>query len=266
MKSFDDNIEIDPRDFACVVLPDLDYDAQLIAIRSLLRVHENIDEELGKEIIKIEEFAKNTKGLRNEYAVDEWVDRLHSSIFQSAAHSMSAVGMLAPLMESIFYQAFYGIHKNLFSEKQNPNSHLRWGQSDADKWNCHFVWGKSGRKEDLVRGIMQLSEATGLKPFLPHDLELVLNVLFSYRNKMFHCGFEWPVEERTRFWSRIQKESWPTNWLNKATSGDTPWIIYLSGEFIWHCVETIEQLIDSFGEFVVEKSGMAQQVNKPDRK
>ncbi len=52
------------------------------------------DKELDREIKKIEEFAKNTKGRKNEYAVDEWVDRLHSSVYQSAAHSMSAVGML----------------------------------------------------------------------------------------------------------------------------------------------------------------------------
>ena len=174
---------------------------------------------------------------------------------------MSAVGMLVPLMESIFYQAFHGIHENLFTEKQNPSSHIRWDQSDADKWDCHLVWGKSGRKEDLVRGIMQLSEATGLKPFLPHDIELVLKVLFAYRNKMFHCGFEWPVVERARFWSRIQNENWPTNWLEKSTSGGEPWIIYLSGEFIQYCVKTIEQLIDSLGKFVVEKSGLAQQLH-----
>lgn len=48
------------RDFACVVLPDLDYDAQLISIRHLLRIHENVDKELDREIKEIEEFAKNT--------------------------------------------------------------------------------------------------------------------------------------------------------------------------------------------------------------
>jgi len=248
-----DGVGIDSRDFACVVLPDLDYDAQLIAIRHLLRVHENIDSELKNEIKKIEEFAKNNEGRRNEYAVDEWVDRLHSSIYQSAARSMAAVGMLAPFMESIFFQAFYGIHKNISTTKQNQSNHIRWEQSDADKWDCHIVWDKNGRKEDLVRGIMQLSDATGLKPFLPVDIELVLTVLFAYRNKMFHRGFEWPIEERTRFWSRIKIEKWPTGWLDKATSGSELWIIYLSDEFIQHCIKTIEQIIESLGNFVVNK-------------
>jgi len=259
VKKNNDGIEMSTRDFACVVLPDLDYDAQLISIRHLLRIHENVDNDLDREIKEIEEFARKNKGSRNMQALFEWEERLHTSIYQSAAHSMSAVGMLAPLIESIFDQAFRGIHKNLFTEKQNPSSHIRWEQSDADKWNCHFAWGKSGRKEDLVRGIMQLSEATGLKAFLPHDIELVLKVLFAYRNKMFHCGFEWPVEERSRFWNRIQNESWPTNWLEKSTSGGEPWIIYLSGEFIQHCVKTIELIIDSLGKFVCEKSGLSKQ-------
>lgn len=116
---------MDSRDFACVILPDLDYDAQLIAIRHLFRVHENVDQDIDREIKEIEEFAKTTKGRRNEHAVDEWVDRLHSSVYQSAAHSMSAVGMLAPLMESIFLstiprnsQKF--IHRETKSEQPYP--------------------------------------------------------------------------------------------------------------------------------------------------
>lgn len=249
---------MDSRDFACVVLPDLDYDAQLISIRHLLRIHEDVDKEFDREIEKIKQFSRQNRKLGDDQELLEWEERLHASIYQSAAHSMSAVGMLAPLIESIFDQAFHGIHKKIFTEDQNSSSHMRWEQSCTDKWDCHFVWEKGRRKKDLVRGIIQLSEATGLKPFLPHDIELVLKVLFAYRNKMFHWGFEWPIEERVRFWSRIQNENWPKSWLEKATSGDKPWIIYLSGEFIQHCTETIERLIDSLGEFVCEKSRLSK--------
>ena len=255
LDSFDDGFgNFDPEDFACVVLPDLDYEAQLIAISHLLNAHQNADAESTQEIKDIEKFAQNTKGARNEYAVDQWLERLHSSTFQSAAHSMSAVGMLAPLFESIFYQAFYGIKENLFIEKQTLPKHNRWVQTESEKWDCHFAWGKEGRKRNLVLGIMQLSEATGLKLFLHDDLELVLTVLFSYRNKMFHCGFEWPIEERNRFWSRINKEKWPENWLEAATTNNEPWIIYLSNEFIWHCLERIRATIAAIGKFVYEIS------------
>lgn len=106
---------------------------------------------------------------------------------------------------------------------------------------------------------MQLSEATGLSQFLPNDLENVMKVLFSYRNKMFHRGFEWPVDERLHFWDRIKKEKWPSTWLEAATTNGQPWVVYLSKAFIWHCIETIEKVIVSFGEFVLEISGLSQQ-------
>ncbi|MFW8602499.1 hypothetical protein ACOHYD_13605, partial [Desulfobacterota bacterium M19] len=202
------------------------------------------------EINALEESVKNAQGRICEYFEFEREEKLQFCVYQSAAHSMSAVGMLAPLMESIFHQAFYGIRTKLFEGIQTPTDHSRWVYSENEKWDCHFAWGKSGRKEDLVRGIIQLSEATGLKPFLPDDLEVVLKVLFSYRNKMFHCGFEWPVAERSRFWSRIQKENWPANWLDKATSGGEPWVIYLTNNFITHCLNSIEQIITGISRFV----------------
>lgn len=255
LDSFDNGLgDLDPEDFACVVLPDLNYEAQLIAIAHLLSAHQNAYVESEEEIKDIEKFAQNTKGARNEYAVDQWLERLHSSTFQNAAHSMSAVGMLAPLFESIFHQAFYGIKENLFPEKQTLPTHQRWVQTESEKWDCHFYWGKDGRKDHLVLGIMQLSEATGLKHFLHDDLEIVLTVLFSYRNKMFHRGFEWPIEERKRFWNRIKKEKWPESWLEGSTTNNEPWIIYLSNEFIWHCFERIRDTIAAIGKFVYDIS------------
>ena len=264
-QSFDDGLgDLDPQDFACVVLPDLDYDSQLIAIRQLLRVHENIDSETIKEIKDIEKFAKNTTGLRNQHAVDEWVDRLQSSVYQSAAHSMSAVGMLSPLFESVFYQSFKGIEKEIFSGKQTSRTHSRWKLAYENQWDCHFAWDKREKctKKDVIRGIMQLSKATGLEDFLPHDIGLVLKVLFSYRNKMFHCGFEWPVEERKSYWSYIQSENWPSRWLKSSTSGGEPWIIYLSSEFIWHCITRIEETIGAIGQYVYETAVTDKSTNR----
>jgi hypothetical protein len=262
---FDDGLgNLEPEDFACVVLPDLDYEAQLIAIAHLLNAHQKAGAETKEEIKDIEKFAQNTKGVRNEYAVDQWLERLHSSTFQDAAHSMSAVGMLAPLFESIFHQAFYGIRENLFPEKQTLPTHQRWVQTESEKWDCHFYWGKNGRRDDLVLGIMQLSEATGLKYFLHDDLEIVLTVLFSYRNKMFHRGFVWPTEERKRFWNRIKKEKWPESWLEASTTNNDPWIIYLTNEFIWHCFERIRGTIAAIGEFVYDISIENQKTITPD--
>ena len=47
----------------------------------------------------------------------------------------------------------------------------------------------SKTKKDLVAGILQLCDATGLVKKLPSDLEVTLSALFIYRNRMFHDGF-----------------------------------------------------------------------------
>src|SRR5207248_2198413 len=72
----------------------------------------------------------------------------------------------------------------------------------------------------------------------------------AYRNKMFHLGFEWPMEERLSFEKAIADSKWTGGWFVKSTSGDSPWIFYMSKEFITHCLATIDKVLDAFGEFV----------------
>ncbi len=241
--------KLSDRDTACLVLPDLDYDAQLMAIHSLLRQHADADRASQEEIKRIEEFARQTSGCRNDHAVDEWIDRLHSSTYQDAAHSMAAVGMLAPFVESIFYQAFQGIRCQFYAKGTPPSENARWQQPAKDQWDCHFVWTNGRRSKNLPQGIIQLSEAVGLMPFLPSDLAPMLQVLFEYRNKMFHNGFEWPVEERERFERRIEQAGWPSEWFAKATTGGHPWVFYMTDQLIQHCLDMIEQIIAGIGRF-----------------
>ena len=110
---------------------------------------------------------------------------------------------------------------------------------------------KDGRtSKDLVSGIMQLADATGLSARLPRDLQATLSALFAYRNKMFHLGFEWPLDERLNFAKRITNEAWPNDWFAKATSDGKPWVFYLSKVFIEHCLATIEKVLDAFSVLV----------------
>ena len=234
-----------------IVLPNLDYESQLKAINSLLSSHRKADDIISKDINEITNYLKNYThdhgDFYNQYLHDERGERIHSSIYQSAAHSMSAIGMLAPFIESIFYQAFYGIRESFYKERELSITHPRWDHGDNDKWDCHYVWSKNTRRKDIVKGIIQLSEATGLLKHLPEDLEIMLTVLFSYRNKMFHCGFEWPIEERKKFSTRIKKEKWPANWFNFATSDNEPWVFYLSSDFITHCLKIADSIIKGIG-------------------
>src|SRR5688500_16028717 len=97
------------RYFLYTIGVELDLDAQLHAIHALLAGHRAADRHLTDEIERLADQARKATGFANELAVDEWVDALHTSVYQDAAHSLAAVGMLAPLIESILAQSFYGI-------------------------------------------------------------------------------------------------------------------------------------------------------------
>lgn len=245
--------DLNDRDFAGVLLPDLDYEAQLLAIRNLLGHHKYSDKALREQILQLEQHARQTKGVYGEHLVNEWVDHIHKSIYQDAAHSMAAVGMLAPLMESIFYQSFHATRHHLSTLVNPGDNHQRWQQSVEDQWDCHFVWNNGRRSKNLVEGILQLAEAIKLSPYLPSDLKFVLQALFEYRNKMFHCGFEWPIEERQRFAMRIDGSRWPADWFTKATKGGEPWIFYFTDTFTMHCIDVIDNILEGLGAFVREK-------------
>jgi hypothetical protein len=242
--------EISNRDAASMLLPDLDYDAQLIAIHNALMLHRDANAQLENELKQLEEYARSTSGFRSERAVDEWVDRLHGSVYRDAAHSMAAVGMIAPLVESVFYQAFQNIRQQFFVEDTPHQAHARWELSAKDRWDCHYAWNNGRRSRNLVDGVIQLADATGLTPHLPRDLQPLLQALFEYRNKMFHCGFEWPIEERARFERRIAQSGWPADWFTRVTSGGSPWVFYLTAALIRRCLEIMEEIIDGMGAFV----------------
>jgi hypothetical protein len=120
----------------------------------MLRRHDEYDKRAGAEIKEVEEFAWKSAGLRNERAVDEWVDLLHGSTYQEAAHIMAALGMIAPLIESLFYQAFQGIRVTYYGADLIPPGHARTGMKAADHfWDRHLRYShrtKSGYQRELV--------------------------------------------------------------------------------------------------------------------
>lgn len=227
-----------------------DIDAQLIAIRGLLHRNCQEDQKVKDEIKQIEEHAQQLNGIRADSAIDEWVDRIHHSAYQDAAHSMAALGMLAPLIETVFYQCFRGIGNQFYPGDHPSQEHERWRATHAIQWDCRMFVSGNRREKNVVRGILQLADAVGLKGRLPSDLEPTLSALFDYRNKMFHCGFEWPVEERNRFVRRMRDENWPSDWFIQLTTDGKPWIFYLSDKFIEHCLSTVDQALDAIGAFV----------------
>ena len=79
---------------------------------------------------------------------DEWLDSLHHSIFQDAAHSMAAVGMLAPFVESLFC---FDLPRGLREYEEKTAAILqrddpRIAASDNEFWDPHFAFDKRGRR------------------------------------------------------------------------------------------------------------------------
>lgn len=234
--------------------------------KDLLQRHKRAKQLLGEEIKEIKAHSRQLSGIRNQQAVDEWVDRKHTSVYQDAAHSMAAVGMLAPLVESIFHQALLGTRDYYVSQSLHRPSHPRWQEVEKDGWDCHSVWKKGKRSKNLVEGIFQLADAVGMSPHLPENIQPKLRALFAYRNKMFHHGVGWPPVERSKFAKLIQIEKWPDSWFKAATSDRHPWIYYMTETYISDCVSVIEQIIEAIGSFARQLSNrVTQQENPADR-
>lgn len=242
-----ENITLD--DWAPALIKNIAYDAQLTTIRFLLYRLRKHDKELNDQIKRLYEY----EGPHHDQAVDEWVDLIHDSVYQGAAHSMAAVGMLAPFVESIFCGGFETIREELFHDDNPPydgHPHARWENAAKSQWDCHLVYKRGRGRENLVEGIFELAEAVGLYPYLPTDLKPMMKALFAYRNKMFHWGFEWPPEERDAFAKYIAAEQWPSDWFATATHEGKPWIFYLTDIFVDHCLERIGQVVNGIGAYV----------------
>jgi hypothetical protein len=69
----------------------VDYVAQLSAVRDLLRRQKEADNLLGAKMKEIAEVVKRNWRTIDE---DEWGEHFYASVYQGAAHSMAAVGML----------------------------------------------------------------------------------------------------------------------------------------------------------------------------
>lgn len=256
--AFRTSLEGTDRERAWLVLPNLDYEAQLIAISGLLERNDDADELVEARMKNLEECARKSGGRPSERAVDLWGEYFYVSVYQSAAHSMAALGMIAPLFESMFFQAFQGIRTRFFGTSIAPSGTIRSAINDSDKfWDCHLYYDrqKGKIKDNLVAGIHQLSKVVGLKPHLPADLQNTLAALFAYRNQMFHNGFEWPEKRCEEFAARIEQTGWQ-EWFSGSTRADKPWIFYMTDKFIEHCLDVVHRVLESFGSYCRKRDAL----------
>ena len=251
--------EFTNRERAIFSIEERDLEAQLLAIKGVLRRNREADKAVAQSINELDEYVRSHTGDDVEYQMQvegKWLDALHDSVFRDAANSMSAVGMLGPFVESLFISIFLYLRKRHREDSVADSSDVRSAAAETAFWDPHFVFEKGGRRTDLVGGIKQLATSTGLAEFLPDGYEKTLTALFAYRNKMFHHGFEWPVEERQKFDKRIIADGWPSDWFSRSTSNGEPWAFYMSMAFIAHCLATIDAVLEGFGKFLTQGKEM----------
>ena len=248
-------LEMTDRDYAHYLLgEDIDLDAQLLAIRDLMRRHSVASAELSREIDELADAARSAKGPYAEHLVDLSVDRMHNSVYQDAAHSMAAAGMLAPLMESVLVRLFDGIghrpwplidsdRKNLADASEKPKA----------MWNAQIYFSsRRGPVSDVVKGVIQLARTSGLDGYLTEDFAKAFEALVTYRNKMFHNGFEWPVAMRDNSQTLIEQKHWE-DWFSRASTNDKPWVFYMSAPFIERLMALIDEVLKAAGRLVRDR-------------
>lgn len=251
--------DLGPRAVALFLIYDSHLREQLAAIKELIHRHRQAELAFQQNIEKLDAEIKAVPDDQNERSDQldlDRADRLFESVFQDAAHSMSAVGMLAPFIESLFVAIFRKLRE---IGGRNDIKDKREKAAEDQFWNPQFAYMGGGWKDNLPHGIAQLATSIGLEPFLPTDYKKTLDALFCYRNNMFHNGFEWPLDKRKKFEQRIKSADWPSNWFAKALSGDDPWIFYMTPEFIEHCLHTIRQTLEAVGRFLQQERGPADQ-------
>jgi len=193
---------------------DIDDESQLRAIRGVLVRNRAAEIGLDAEMERLDALAKST---RSERAVDDLVNLYYVSTYQDAAHSMVAASLLAPFIEGVLHRAVRGIERLKRTTIVGRGRRCTW--------------------EDTKQHIVE----AGLKPYMPSDFERVAGALFHYRNKVLHCGLEWPADDRNEFNSR--RGEWPDDWFSMVTSNGVPVMFLMTPTFVRRCFVLADQII-----------------------
>ena len=213
-----DDIELPPMSLE---LFGANYDEQIRAVRQFLSWQDRAEASMREDLKRAEQVVKAASGEVRDWLNEDLIERWHSSVYEDAMRSTAAVVMLTPLVESMFHRLALALG-------------VPW----------------QGRR--IPRQIMKLVRYCGFAES-PNDFEQTLKALFTYRNTMFHWGIEWPIEKRGQFEELIKLSGWPTSWFDQAIQGDGPWVFYLTEEFVYRCVELVEQMIDEVRSYIHTK-------------
>ncbi len=240
----------DGRHLLDILLRPMDAWSQLIAIGNTIGHHRVAERLQDKDIATLAAAANST----SDADVSDDLAGTHNyllgmNFFDQAAHSMAAVGVITPFLETVYYRFFTGLATIPTEKHLIPPTHER--KRMARCWDCHYIATTQNKiKTDVVIGIRELADATGVTAYLPTNASLVLSALFRYRNAMFHNGFEWTVKELDSFRVFLDIHHLPKEWFDISTCNDQPWIIYMSTLFVDLCLNTAAAILDGMGRFL----------------
>ncbi|ANL47567.1 hypothetical protein AMC87_CH02902 [Rhizobium phaseoli] len=254
---------LDDRDYLYTLVHNIDWQAQLRAVRLMISRNRQAGEAFSKAIANDAAEVRAYEGPHQDHWIGQHVDMIHESVYRDAAESMAAIGMIAPLVESTLGQslaALGGMHdrKNI-----HPGNHKRWkrAESHAERWNCQYYFDdKNVAKNNIILGLPQVAAACGLDKFLSQDFMTWFKAMFNYRNFMLHGGFEWTVQRREFFEKEIVKHGWEQFFTCSTTNG-RPWVYYIKDEAIDALPTMVENMLDSLGRFT--KSLPVELISKP---
>ena len=204
-----------------LVLDGAEFYGQLDAIRGFLSSQQQAHQVLSQKLRDCEQrISKATGDERQSLIEGEYLELYDRYVYEGSARSMASVGMLAPLVETLFKR----LARLLKTE-----------------------WPKSGQSPSEV--IIKLIDDHQIDQ-MPTELGPVFTALFGYRNQMFHHGFEWPLHERHKFKDRILKSGWSTTWFDHVILDGRPWITYMSDEFVTLCLYVVEEVLNAVATFL----------------
>ena len=151
--------------------------SQKMAITRVLQMISDSENEISKDITKLEQKAKLTLGSHRDFLVDQTVDLYHLSVYFDAANSMSVLGMLAPTVESILYEVFINIGNRFGSNALIKQSERLNSNDNKYVWDCHYEYKRRKYHSDLFKGIKQLTHETGL---------IIFHVISCWRWMLFY--------------------------------------------------------------------------------
>jgi hypothetical protein len=238
------------------VFPNYDPRTQLDEIGRLLDCIFTWRNELrGTVEEKRQEMGEATSGSIDHHLAHDTYNSLGwHSICRDAACSQAAVGALAPFVEGLLVHVFRYLGECI--EKSIPrNVHHRWKLDSKEFWDPHVVSENGAKREepDLVRGTCQIFKALQLQ-FGTDPVESLLKALFTYRNRVLHHGYEWPLEECEKFIVKMRNENWD-KWFGVARADGKPWIVYANDTFVSMCVKSAHKLLGVFHDFAKQFGG-----------